>query len=111
MISTPRTLALTLPVLVFLSAPWRLAKPLSLIDSREIAMTTTKNVLLACVFAIGYGTGIASAAPPTCPPGLAKQGKCPAAPEIDAGAGVQGLAVLSGILLLVGERVRRRHGG
>jgi hypothetical protein len=44
-----------------------------------------------------------------CPPGLAKQNRCVKAPEIDASAGVQAIALLSGILLLVGERARRRR--
>ncbi len=32
------------------------------------------------------------------------------APEIDATAGVQAIALLTGLLLLVGERARRRKG-
>lgn len=66
-----------------------------------------KKALLASALAIGCGVGPASAAPAHCPPGLAKQGKCVKAPEIDATSGVQAVALLSGILLLVGERARR----
>jgi hypothetical protein len=51
----------------------------------------------------GVGVGVGG-----CPPGLEKQGKCVKAPELDASAGTQALALLAGGLLLVGERTRRR---
>jgi len=54
---------------------------------------------------IGQGGGLLPPGQGGTPPGWAKSVP---APEIDATAGVQGIALLSGILLLVGERARRR---
>jgi hypothetical protein len=80
----------------------------------EAKMSTKQNVLIAVALAVGLTTGIASAEPdvgapvgPTCPGGYCGPYK---APEIDAAAGVQAIALLSAILLLVGERARRRKG-
>jgi hypothetical protein len=82
-------------------------------------MTIKRNILLAvAALAIASVGGLASADAARgigqggqnpghggTPPGLAKSVP---APEIDATAGVQAIALLSGILLLVGERARRR---
>lgn len=85
----------------------------------------TRSVLLGAAAAIALcAAGAVSAAPAVgignggtppglggCPPGQAKKGNCGnlvKAPEIDATAGVQAIAVLSGIMLLIGERARRR---
>lgn len=83
-----------------------------------------RNVLLvAAALAIASAGGLAYASSPNifqgpslgvggCPPGQARKGNCVTkvkAPEIDATAGVQAIALLSGILLLVGERARRRQ--
>jgi hypothetical protein len=83
-------------------------------------MTTKRNVLFAATLAIGCCTGLASAAPDVrigpvgAPPdldsrttGQVRVGEPILAPEIDATSGVQAIALLSGILLLVGERTRR----
>lgn len=86
-------------------------------------MTTSKALALAAVLVPLVVVGTASAAPRdvvigrpgvsppglgACPPGLAKKNRCVKAPEIDASAGVQAIALLGGIMLLVGERARRR---
>jgi len=83
-------------------------------------MTAKSNFLLAFAFMIGCGSGLASAAAETtfvprqipsgvdgCTSGPTRQSRCVKAPEIDATSGVQAIALLSGILLLVGERARR----
>lgn len=44
-----------------------------------------------------------------CPPGLTKQNKCVQAPEIDPASGAHAVALLSAVLLLIGERARRRR--
>jgi hypothetical protein len=41
---------------------------------------------------------------------MERAGKCAKAPEIDATSGVQAIALLSGVLLLVSDRARRRRG-
>jgi hypothetical protein len=47
--------------------------------------------------------------PGSCTPHMERAGKCAKAPEIDAASGVQAIALLSGVLLLVRERTRRRR--
>lgn len=51
-----------------------------------------------------------AARPPVSLPPVARAPVRMKAPEIDATAGIQAIALLSGVLLLVGERVRRRRG-
>ncbi len=86
-------------------------------------MNIKRGLMVATALVALCGAGLASAVPATgigpegtppghggCPPGQAKKGKCGfKAPEIDATAGVQAIALLTGLLLLVGERSRRRN--
>ncbi len=73
-----------------------------------------RNVLVGAAAAIALcsaGAVSAGKGNNTCPPGQAAKdncGKFVKAPEIDAAAGVQAVALLSGIMLLMGERARRR---
>lgn len=45
-----------------------------------------------------------------CTPRMERAGKCVKAPEIDAASGVQAIALLTGVVLLIGARARRRRG-
>lgn len=88
-------------------------------------MTTKMMLAIPIALALSAAIGQASAAKPetfpplTRPPVVAPPVTLPPAarppvfikaPEIDATAGVQAIALLSGMLLLVAERTRRRRG-
>jgi len=83
-------------------------------------MSVKRCLIAATVWGVLSATGFASAAPAQdigqggtppgqggCPPGQQKKGLCTKAPEIDAAAGVQAAALLTGVLLLLGDRARR----
>ncbi len=86
---------------------------------RQLAMSIAAIVLCgsASVYATPPGHTTPIGTPPTYgPPG--QSGKKPPkkppsikAPEIDAASGIQAIALIGGILLLVGERGRRRRSG
>ena len=84
-------------------------------QSRRLQLLTAALILAAASWTVlaapggnGRGNGPRVNAPPVNtpvgPPVTIK------APEIDAAAGVQGIALLSGVLLLVAERRRRQRG-
>jgi uncharacterized integral membrane protein len=79
-------------------------------NSRRCQMQLHRTLLM---LALGLTmTGSALAVPSSCPPGLAKQGKCPGAtvaPEIDAAAGTSAVTLLAGVVMLLKERSRRKR--
>ncbi|MFY9975431.1 MAG: VPEID-CTERM sorting domain-containing protein [Chromatiaceae bacterium] len=85
-------------------------------------MGNQKDVLAAVGLAAAFAVSLAPtpgmamgwvADPPrpgSCTSRMERAGKCAKAPEIDATSGVQAIALLSGVLLLVSDRARRRRG-
>jgi hypothetical protein len=67
-----------------------------------------RQILLAGATVILLATGNAWAAPNPDAPGQVKK-RDPVAPEIDAASGTSAIALLTGVLLLVGERSRSRR--
>ncbi len=73
-------------------------------------MTLLKALLLGLSFIVVSTIGVAFVAFTTAHEAASSDSATSVkAPEIDAASGVQAIALLSGILLLVGERSRRRN--
>jgi hypothetical protein len=81
-------------------------------QSRRLQLLTAALILAAgsgILLAAPGGSGRGKGPPEGTPPGFTPPVNIQA-PEIDAAAGVQGIALLSGVLLLVAERRRRQRG-